>query len=358
MPVIRQLFRKMPRTKASFVAVAVFFSLFFLSGVFVCAQDPNKQAANREQGNGLEVRTWDVEVKRLEKLASEANSAPDKRKSLTQLARLYQLSGDMALAAQAWQDAAFADKANRDDESLVQAALYFAAVGSFDRASANLRLVLLSGGQNGDLVLRARFLAAQIEAFRYGDIGPLAGLLGDSAYESRKPAICYTIFRISGENVYKNRLLSEWPSSPEALALRDGNAITPFPSALWSLLPKPAASLQQGAFDIPSTAQQPQAHPGQAASKPTQQATAPTLSVQQPITQSGQTMLQAGLFSGEVNAQNLAQSLQTAGFDAKTSKRAVNGKTYWAVLVSAGANTNATLSRLKAKGFEAFPVKQ
>ena len=169
----------MPKNKTSFAAVVIFFPLLFLTGVFVCAQDSNKQAASKQSGNGMEARTWDVEVNRLEKLAAEANSASAKRKSLTQLAKLYQLSGDMVAAAQAWQDAAFADKAKRDDENLVQAALCFAAVGSFDKASANLRLVLLSGGQNGGLVLKARFLVAQIEAFSYGDTGPLVGLAGD-----------------------------------------------------------------------------------------------------------------------------------------------------------------------------------
>lgn len=258
----------------------------------------------------------DAEVARLERAAGAASSVSARYTALAAVARLYQLAGDMENAAQAWQNAASVDKNNLS--ALVEAAFCLTAMGDFDQASADIRRVLIAGADAAGTV-KARYLAAGIEAFRRSDTAPLASLLSDTAYDRYKPSIYYTIWKIAGDAAFRNRLLAEYPASPEALAVKDGKEISAFPSALWLFIPAPGGA---------SPAAAPQ-----------------------------RLLLQAGLFSDKENAENLAKRIKQAGFDAEASVRTVNGKSYWAVLIPAGENTNKTISQLKAKGFETFPVR-
>ncbi|MDR0375879.1 MAG: SPOR domain-containing protein [Treponema sp.] len=259
----------------------------------------------------------EVEVLRLEKIAESSSSASERRAAYTQMARLLYLAGDMERAAAAWQNAALADKNNRDDAALIEAAACFVAMGAFDAASANVRMALVSG-KSPAVIPRARYLAATIEAFRRFDIAPLVALLSDSAYEQYKPSIYYIAWRISGTNEYKTKLFSEYPNSPETLAIKDGKTVSTFPSVFWQFLPS-------GAKETPLSSQ------------------------------TG--MLQTGIFSVEKNAMELVKNLKIAGFESEIGKKTVNGRTYWVVLTHGGENSAMTLARLKAAGFNAFPVK-
>jgi hypothetical protein len=257
--------------------------------------------------------SMEVEVLRFEKIANSASSTNERRLAYAQMAGLLYLAGDMARAAAAWQSAALVDKNNRDDIALVEAAACFIAIGEFDKASANVRAALVSG-KTPAVIPKARYFASAIEAFRSLDTKPLISLLHDPICEPYKPAIYYIIWKIDDSDVYKTKLFSEYPNSPEALAINGEKTVSSFPSIFWQFLP--------GIEKIPEAG-----------------------------------MLQTGSFNKEENAGEWVKKLKLAEFEAEISKKTVKGQILWIVLVPGGENINMTLSRLKAAGFDAFPVK-
>ncbi|MDR2792713.1 MAG: SPOR domain-containing protein [Treponema sp.] len=259
----------------------------------------------------------EMRVLQFEKTAASSSSISERKEAYVQMAKLLYLAGDLERAAAAWQNAAMTDKNNRDDAALIEAAVCFIAIGEFDKANANTRMVLISEKASA-FAPKARYLAAVAEAFRRFDIAPLIALLPDSAYGQYKPSIYYIAWKISNANDYKTKLFSEYPNSPETLAIKDGKAVSAFPSIFWQFLPS-------GTGD---------------ASRPPQTNT-----------------LQVGVFSKEENARTLVKKLLAAGFDSESGKKTINDQTYWIVLAAGGENINMTLNRLKAAGFDAFPVK-
>jgi hypothetical protein len=257
------------------------------------------------------------ELERLGRLVRTAGNEVEKRPHLVRIAKLYQLSGNIEGAANAWQSAALAGK--RDDGCLMEAAFCFAAIGAFDKANANARIVLLAGGDH--FAAKARFLMAEIEAFNRGDVAPIVALLADPVFEAYKSVVYYTVWKLTGDNAYKTLLLSEYPTSLEALVCQGTKAVSAFPSPLWILPANKGDTFNRQEKPAESLA------------------------------------LQTGLFSEKANAEALAEKIKQAGFSAKSMPKTRNNKHYWAVIVSVDDNINAAISRLKALGFEAFPVK-
>jgi hypothetical protein len=255
---------------------------------------------------------------------------------LIRLAGLFRLLGDQESAARAWTEAAFAEPGGRDDRALVEGARCFAAIGEMDQAEAQTQTVLRTG-RDPVSVRNARYLDAQIRAFRSGDFSALAALAEDPGYSDYKGAIYYTQWRLSGDPRYKTRLLTEYPESPEArIAGADGGAVSAAPMALWFLFPGREAAVPLApavAEDAPSPAALPRESAG----------TAPAV-------------LQTGLFSREENARALTERLRRAGFQPDIVRREVNGTGYWAVIVPAGTDMGLTIIHLKDAGFESFPI--
>ncbi|MDR2049354.1 MAG: SPOR domain-containing protein [Treponema sp.] len=284
---------------------------------------------------------FSTELQSIEKKLASPLSPAEKNRVLRDMARLMELSGNIEAAARAWSEAA---RAVSDYDALVKSAACLAAVGEFDAALGVLKTVLqasasgpVSAAESG---LRARYLAALIEAFRSGETSALSSLLPDAAFLAYKPAVYYSIWKISGDAASRNRLLSEFPQSPEALALKDGSVVGA-PTALWLL-------------GFPSSG----SPPGQSAGTGLPEQRLPAESVVLPAAESsgGPVMLQAGLFGREENAQTLAGRLRNAGFAPVISTKTVNGTAYWAVGVPPGTDHNVTILLLKDAGFEAFPV--
>jgi hypothetical protein len=109
------------------------------------------------------------------------------------------------------------------------------AIGEWDEAAAAVRLVLLTSRNAPGIILRAKYLAAQIEAFTRGDTVALESYLHDPDYTSLKPSLYYTLYIVTKNETYKNRLVTEYPASPEARLLTDDTI--PFPGAMWLLYP-------------------------------------------------------------------------------------------------------------------------
>jgi cell division septation protein DedD len=277
------------------------------------------------------------EIQNLEKILGKSPAGAEKHDALVQLARLYELLGNLEAAAETWLKAASAEPGKRDDMSLVKGGRCFAAMGEWEKAENAIRPALLSSrGAN----LEARYLGAQIEAFKSGNISVLQGLLEDPGFSGLKAAIYYTLWRVTGAESWKAPLLSEYSHSPEgriaAAFQADGNtAVAAKPSALWLLMPG-AAGVSPGA-------------------RPAAHTPPPTPSVPE-SSQGRDAALQTGLFGREANARVMTEKLKAAGFSSAVVQRSVNGNEYWAVEVPSGGDVNGTILRLKNAGFESFPV--
>jgi hypothetical protein len=293
-------------------------------------------------------------------LARPGLSGAERREALTRLARLQELSGDIEAAARNWGAAASAEPDRPDDLSLLRGAWCLAAMGEWDRAGAAVRTVLLAG-RPGPALLKARYLGALIEALGAADFSVLRTLAGSPDFEALRPAIYYALWKAQGPagEAWKNRLLTEFPRSPEGRIAAGGGAsgdqssgggaggVSAAPTPLWLLFPGPGALAPAApASAAPAAAPRTPAS-GPAAASASAAPAAPAVSG---------VLLQTGLFGSEENADRQADRLRTAGFSPRIVRRRVNGQEYWAVGVPSGENTNQMILRLKDLGFESFPV--
>ena len=283
-------------------------------------------------------------------LQSPEVSPSGRREALTRLARFLTLSGNLEDAADAWFKAAAAEPGKRDDMSLLKGARCLIAMGEFDAAEEYVKTVLFTG-EIWEVQIEARYLGAQIQAFKTGNGAVLDAFLRSAEYADKRPSTLYTLWRITGQDAYKSRLETDFPSSPEARISRDlpAGQVQRASTAMWILLPgregivfsepSPAAGNAQSDGD---RAPDPPPRSGMAA------ASSPA--------SSGSPILQTGLFSREENTSAMAERLKKAGFTALISRRRVNGTEYWVVGVPPGENMNDTILALKNAGFESFPV--
>jgi cell division septation protein DedD len=292
------------------------------------------------------------EIKTAEKIIQTPQvSGADKHAAFVRLAKLLRLSGNVEKAAAAWTDAAFAEPGKRDDDALVEAAYCFIAIGDMEKAEASIKTVLLTG-TNSAALFRARYLAAQLQAFRASETALLVNLAHDANYEHYKPAIYYTIWTVAHDERYKAQLLLEYPSSPEALIVKGDPSAVATDSAMWLLFP--ARELVDAGSAAPETASASPSPPvATSTPPPTPTSTAPTPTSTAPAING--TVLQTGLFSVELNAQAQATQLNEVGFQAFLQERTVNGRQYWAVIVVPGVDAAQTMQQLKQKGFDSFP---
>jgi hypothetical protein len=282
-------------------------------------------------------------------------SAAGQREALTRLARLLTLSGNLEGAADAWFRAAAAEPGSRDDMSLLEGIRCLIAMGQLETAEEQVRTILLTGsGQEAQL--EARYLGSHIQAFQTGNGAVLATFLQSDEYADRRPSLLYSLWRVTGEAAWKNRLETEYPSSPEARIVRGlpSEQVSGAPTAMWILLPgRDGVVLEEpvtgGAPAVPAQGTAPQV----TAVQPAQPDTPPAFVSPAPAPRG---MLQTGLFSREENAQAMAARLKNADFAALVTRRRVNGAEYWAVGVPPDENMNETILKLKNAGFESFPV--
>ncbi|MDR1143469.1 MAG: SPOR domain-containing protein, partial [Spirochaetaceae bacterium] len=147
-----------------------------------------------------------AEMEGLEKqLAGSKLSSGERKTALVRRARLLELSGNFESAAAAWKEAALAGDAG----ALLREARCLAALGEFEKAQEELRTGSRASAEAG-------LLFSQLEALRTGRTGALGALLADPEFSSYKPGIYYSIWKISGDLSVRNRLIGEFPQSPEA----------------------------------------------------------------------------------------------------------------------------------------------
>jgi tetratricopeptide (TPR) repeat protein len=301
-----------------------------------------------------------AEIQHIEQaLEAGALSGVERREGLGRLGRLFRLSGNIEAAARAWTEAAFAEPGRRDDAALLEGARCLAALGEFERADAHIKTVLLTG-REAAVVLRARLLGAQIEAFRTGNPQILSSLLDNPDYGDQKPALYYTLWKIAASNTYRERLIAEYPESPEArIAGSEGNAVSVSPSALWFFFPgRESLTLSVPSGSAGTTGAAGAAgNAGPAGSAATAGGTAgegqprPVVSAAVPLSAEpgpggdGPRSLQTGIFGREENAASMAARLSSAGFSPAILLRRINDVDYWAVTVPPGQDPNQTMLR-------------
>jgi hypothetical protein len=273
------------------------------------------------------------EISRLEMLGTSSSSSQERHSAFLALARLYQLSGNNEAALKAWENALKIN--NADGRSILEIGRLLISMGEYEKALDALA-ALFTGSYTKELMLEGRFLIAQLEAFRSGNLRPLSALADDSDFSEYRRAIYYTLWVIEQNQGWKALLTRDFPSSPEAKITSDKvlSAQTP----LWILFP--------GRENLGLTA----------SAAPAAPAALPTAPVTAAAPSGGVTVLQTGLFSREENARALSENLKKAGFQSSAQIKTQNGGSYWAVYVPAGADTNATIKKLKDAGFESFPL--
>ena len=278
-----------------------------------------------------------AEITRLESFVPGAPRS-EQYNALMSLARLYQLSGNSEAQLRSLERALALFPG--DGRALVEQGRLFISMGEYERASEAAAALL---SKEKEYLLSGRFLLAQIEAFRSGNMRLLAALVDDSDFSAYKSGIFYTLWTLSGDSEWRNRLTTEFPQSPEAKIA--ANVVSSSPTPLWLLFPgRDSIRLAEPQRAAPVTIV-----------SPVVQTPAPIAQTGTP--QSGQ-LLQTGLFGREENARGLADTLRRAGFASEISRRNVSGNDFWAVLVPGGSDMNATMQRLKNAGFDSFPVRR
>ncbi|MDR2481767.1 MAG: SPOR domain-containing protein [Spirochaetaceae bacterium] len=277
-----------------------------------------------------------IEIEKIRAEAVKKNAgSKEKHDAYARLGRLLRLSGDIDGAAEAWMSAAYAEKGLRDDGALLEGAACYIAMGEWDKAAANVKVVLVAARADKTVFLRAKYLAAQIDAFRSGDTAILNSMLDDPDYSSARPSLYWTLWKLSGKAEYKAKLLNEFPDSPETRILLSENdkknAVMESSMPQWIL---PSGK------EVVGLKKTPNADTGSSAKTETDLP---------PV-------LQTGVFNSQINAMAHADRLRKAGFDADVIRRRIKETEYWLVTVPAGADLNKTIISLKDAGFSAFPL--
>jgi tetratricopeptide (TPR) repeat protein len=263
-------------------------------------------------------------------LESPAASPSKRHDAYARLARLLQLSGSIEEAARAWENAAYSISERRDNAALLQGASCYVSMGEWDKAKAIVDLLLLTSRDDRNISNKAVYLGGQIELFKNGNSAALEAIAGNPEFISFRPAVYYTLWEVGGNNIYRTKLITEFPGSPEAYSIMPDEPVSTLPAPHWVLFPG------RGNLRVE---------------------TVKAAAAEKPAPKTGLRSLQAGLYKDQKNASVQAERLKTAGFDASVTRRAVSGGVYWAVFVSvpSGSAVQNTISRLKERGFEAFP---
>ena len=320
--------------------------LFFFTSLSLFSQSPVPLAS---------------ELSRFERLSTGA-SLPERYDAYMALAQLHRLSGNPEAALKACEGALALFP--RDGEALLEQARLLISLGEHEKASASA-VRLFSPEQEKGYFLAGRFLEAQTEAFRSGDVQALAALADEPEFSEYRSVAYYTLWHLTDLPTWKSRLSLELPQSPEAGIA--GGRVLPAATPLWLLFPgresialspdlaASAASAAPAAVQLPvpqTLAAQPSVP-----LTPVQQAPAsqPSLS-QAPVSQTP--VLQTGIFSRQENAQTLAENLKKAGFAPEIFPKQVNGNNYWAVGVPYGSDMGSMIGKLKDSGFDSFPISR
>ena len=182
-----------------------------------------------------------------------------------------------------------------------------------------------------------------------------------STLESMKPVwpqVLLTLWHITGEKSFSDRLKNEYPKSPES-AIVKGQAQT-LPAPFWYFVPRSSTSTPDVELTGTVVEKKENSTKDKAASDKTASEKADSTKAKEPEkTAEKQEKIvrqQLGLFKDRSNAQGLVDRLKDKGFTATiTSEVRPSGTTYYIVTVD--ENSKGTMGdELRTAGFECYPV--
>ncbi len=166
---------------------------------------------------------------------------------------------------------------------------------------------------------------------------------------SVKASVLLTLWHLTGDAVYSDRLKKAFPNSMEASIVKGEVQILPTP--FWYFVPRSGVDLPDiKNEDIATSSEAAPVAPEPAPKKESAPEKSNKSSSEKIVRQ------QLGLFKDKVNAQALVDKVKAKGFDAKiTSELRPSGTTYYIVIVD--ENKDGTIGKeLKTAGFECYPV--
>lgn len=178
--------------------------------------------------------------------------------------------------------------------------------------------------------------AALCKAGISGDVSePAAILKAYSTLDSMKsvrPSILLTLWHLTGENEYSDKLKKDFPKSMEAAVVKGEVQILPSP--FWYFVPKSGSDLPD--VDIENAAD--------------------SLSSSSSSSNEKVVKEQLGLFRDKANAQRLFDQVKAKGFNPEIdTETRPSGTTYYIVVVR--ENKEGTIGKqLRTVGFECYPV--
>ncbi|MBQ0050647.1 MAG: SPOR domain-containing protein [Treponema sp.] len=168
--------------------------------------------------------------------------------------------------------------------------------------------------------------------------------------KSVRPSVLLTLWHLTGENSYSEKLKKSYPKSMEAAVVKGELQILPTP--FWYFVPKSGSDLPDinvGSDVVESSSEKTEGKPA-VQKEPKTEKTEVSSGAEKIVKQ------QLGLFRDKVNAEKLRDKVKAKGFDAIIeSEVRPSGTTYYLVVVK--ENKAGTIGKdLKNAGFECYPV--
>lgn len=176
----------------------------------------------------------------------------------------------------------------------------------------------------------------------------------DDAYIAVRPQILLTLWYVGGDNAAGQALLKEWPQSVEAAIVSGKVHMLPVP--FWYFVPRTDADTSTAA-KAPPVASQPDTgeHSERDEAIRLSGRSADTDAEDENDNRTRPRLIQLGLFRERANAEHLASSLTSKGFQPViTTETRASGTTYYIVVIEhPTVNIEASL---RTAGYEFYPV--
>lgn len=279
-----------------------------------------------------------------------ATSASEKKAACIFLGQLYQQAGSYMKAYDAYSDAISLDTANPNVEVRLDAALCALNSGEVSLAETVLDSVL-SINPNDNYGAKAKLYAvwcgvlkAQTSEQLDRPIELLESFLDDITMKSVKNTVLFSLWWLTGKDVYAEILKKNYTASPETEIVSGKYFIMPSP--YWYLIPRRG----NVGFDVSEVV----------FDQLEQKEDKNDISVVSKTKKTNDRILwyQVGMFRDEDNAERCMQKLVQAGFAPEKQKETrTSGTTYTIIIVRESEKDGITTGEvLRNAGFECYPV--
>lgn len=330
------------------------FLLFLLSSFLIFSQTSGTTAKGAFTA-ATNMNSIEEAVSYLKKTSAAMKSESEKRTVLTILAEIQEQLGNYDDAQKNYAAAAgmkgsaqsSAGVPNKTSEQLVLDAIRCALnAGDYETAQNYLNSsVRNSKDENVAAYVKLyEQWAALCKAGISGDVSePAAILKAYSTLDSMKsvrPSILLTLWHLTGESEYSDKLKKDFPKSMEAAVAKGEVQILPSP--FWYFVPKSGSDLPD--VDIENIAD------SSSSKSSDSSANSPSSSGEKIVKE------QLGLFRDKANAQRLFDKVKEKGFSPEIdTETRPSGTTYYIVIVR--ENKEGTIGKqLRTVGFDCYPV--